>query len=356
MKPGTGSTGWGRAILFWAALSAVIVGVVCIFQFGISGWPPWPELLRDLVLGFLVSFAITALASTSLPWIARRVREFHPVVRWITLLPIMAACGAAGLGIAVTALSLLRVLPGASVGVVFRENIVGVTVVTLLVGTVLHILSGTQERLEATELSVQTHRLERERAEKLASEARLASLASRVQPHFLFNTLNSISSLVREDPTQAERTIERLSALLRSSLNGEEIVPLEQELRLVTDYLEIQRTRLGERLRFTVAAAEDASGMVPPFAVQTLVENSIKHAGEKRPEGIVLDVRARREENALVVEVTDDGSGFDPDAIKAGHGLDTLAGRLRALYGNGSGMEFQRHEGAMTVRLRVPPR
>src|SRR5205823_3935058 len=122
---------------------------------------------------------------------------------------------------------------------------------------------------------------ERERALKLATEARLSSLESRIHPHFLFNTLNSISSLIQEDPVRAERLIERMAALLRFSLDSTNagLVPLYQEMKIVRDYLEIERARFGDRLGFEVnIPAEFDRFEVPPLAIQTLVENSVKYA------------------------------------------------------------------------------
>ena len=136
---------------------------------------------------------------------------------------------------------------------------------------------------------------------KLAAEAQVASLTSRVQPHFLFNTLNSISALIRDDPKQAEQTIERLASLLRSSLDQTETVPLEQEIKLVRDYLEIQKTRLGERLHFEVAVEPGIQATVPPFSVQTLVENSVKHVAGRRQEGVNLQIQARADLSGNVV-------------------------------------------------------
>jgi LytS/YehU family sensor histidine kinase len=206
----------------------------------------------------------------------------------------------------------------------------------------------------ASRMALQAQRLERERAEKLAAEAQLASLTSRVQPHFLFNTLNSISALIRENPEQAEQTIERLASLLRSSLDQTETVPLEQEIKLVRDYLEIQRTRLGERLRFEVTVEPGVQALVPPFSIQTLVENAVKHVAGRRQEGVTLQIQARRFDGNLVVFVNDNGPGFAEDSLKAGHGLDNLQGRLRAIYGDRAGLEFLRERGSMIVRLRVP--
>src|SRR5205814_9509341 len=118
--------------------------------------------------------------------------------------------------------------------------------------------------------------------------AQLTSLESRVQPHFLFNTLNSISALIREDPRAAERMVERLAALLRDSLemNRTRLVPLSRELRIVQDYLEIEKTRYGDRLRYSIDVAADLDDPeVPPFCLQPLVENRVKHVVSHRRVG-----------------------------------------------------------------------
>jgi LytS/YehU family sensor histidine kinase len=146
--------------------------------------------------------------------------------------------------------------------------------------------------------------------------------------------------------------------LLRSSLDSQltatTVVDLAQELKLVTDYLEIQRTRMGGRLRYELAVDPGASGKLPPFSLQTLVENSLKHVAGRRPDEIALRIEARRDDNALLLAVTDDGPAFDPDAMKAGHGLDILQRRLRAVFGDAATLEFDRQPRSMTVRLRVP--
>src|SRR5258708_31994772 len=162
----------------------------------------------------------------------------------------MVFCAAAGTAAVYTVPFLVGVIPVRFIAIGFRENIASTVPVTIVMGIAMILIGTTNARIEATELSLRTQQLERERAEKLAAEAQLASLSSRVQPHFLFNTLNSIAGLIREQPAQAEAMIEHLSSLLRSSLDGKELVDLAQELRLATDYLEIQRTRVGGQLRY----------------------------------------------------------------------------------------------------------
>ncbi|HET9989784.1 MAG TPA: histidine kinase, partial [Kofleriaceae bacterium] len=177
---------------------------------------------------------------------------------------------------------------------------------------------------------------ERTRALALAAEARLASLESRVRPHFLFNSLNSAIALIPEDPARAEEVLERLAALLRFSLDADRtrLVPLGEELRIVVDYLEIERVRFGDRLRYSVDIAPGLeTHQVPAFALQTLVENSVKYAVATRATGGEIRVVAKRTGRGLELVVEDDGPGF-ATPLPAGHGLDTLRSRLEALYGN----------------------
>ena len=313
-----------------------------------------PSIIRGLPLGLAITGAITAFVYALLPLAFHVAAAWPRPAAWAIYIITMAICATGGTAVAATVPFLVGVIDARDIRVVFLENIGGTIPVSIVVGVIMITLNIAWARLSATELSLKTQQLERERAEKLAAEAQLASLSSRVQPHFLFNTLNSISGLIRERPAQAEAMIEHLSSLLRSSLDGKEVVPIAQEIKLVTDYLEIQRTRLGGRLRYDLAVSPDAGGDVPPFSLQTLVENSLKHVAGRRPEGLTLRVDVRRDDSRLVLAVTDDGPGYDPDAMKAGHGLDILQRRLRAVFGDAAAMEFDRQPRSMTVRLRLP--
>jgi signal transduction histidine kinase len=176
---------------------------------------------------------------------------------------------------------------------------------------------------------------ERQRALALAAEARLASLESRVRPHFLFNALNSAIALIPEDPRRAEDVLERLSGLLRASLDAQAgLVTLDAELAVATDYLEIERVRFSDRLRYVIDAPQALRTVeVPAFAVQTLVENSVKYAVSARQQGANIRVTARRDGERVVIEIADDGPGFGAGVWIPGHGLHQLRARLDALYG-----------------------
>ena len=125
-------------------------------------------------------------------------------------------------------------------------------VITLLIGLSITSFETLRHKLQSATLELRTRQMEQERANKLLVEARLSSLESRIHPHFLFNTLNSISALIPSDPKRAEDTVGKLASLLRFSLNANHssLVPLAQELKIVRDYLEIESTRFGARLRY----------------------------------------------------------------------------------------------------------
>src|SRR5262249_29441511 len=152
-------------------------------------------------------------------------------------------------------------------------------------------------------------------ARRLATEARLASLESRLQPHFLFNTLNSIAALIPQDPAGAERMTGQLASLLRSSLDtaATPLVPLEHELKIGKDYLDIEQVRFGERLTYHVQVDSEVCGLsVPRLSLQTLVENSVKYAVSPSRIGATIWIRARLDQSELRLEVEDDGPGFEP--------------------------------------------
>jgi sensor histidine kinase YesM len=220
-------------------------------------------------------------------------------------------------------------------------------------GLASHFYEGMTSRLRQAEL-------EKERAQTAALQAKLSSLESRIHPHFLFNTLNSISALISSDPARAEEMLGRLSSLLRNSLNStrEGLIPLESELRIVNDYLEIQRTRFGDRLRFSVDMRNGvADVMVPPFSVQALVENAVKHGITLGESGGEIEIAAGREENDLLrIDVRDTGAGFTLAEVNAGHGLDNLISRLDTLFGASSSLQVGRDDGRCVVSLRIPAR
>ena len=208
--------------------------------------------------------------------------------------------------------------------------------------------------VEARDREIQMARL----SEQLAG-ARFAALQAQLNPHFLFNTLNTIAVLVRDgDRAGASRMVEQLSDVLRRTLGRRRAneVALAEELELVRQYLAIEQTRFPDRLSVAIDVdpAVDTAA-VPSFAVQHLVENAIRHGIARSPSGGRVDVSARRDGAALVVTVSDDGPGFDVAVVPERHGLANTRERLRALYGPAGTLTLARGgSGGVVATLRVP--
>lgn len=213
-----------------------------------------------------------------------------------------------------------------------------------------------QERFRRSEL-------QRERTERLSTQAQLRSLRLQIDPHFLFNALNAISSEVEADPASARNMIEHLGNLLRMSLetNDRQLVPLDEELAFLDHYLSIQRIRFGDRLRFELAIDEDVRHvLVPSMTIQPLVENSIRHGLSQRAKGGLVRVAARHANGRQIrITVEDDGAGLPADwspGKSQGLGLSITAQRLAVLYPRqDSVFEIRRRTGGGTeVELRLP--
>lgn len=229
----------------------------------------------------------------------------------------------------------------------------GVAVYLCVVG----IEHATRYFVEARDREVQLARL----SEQLSS-ARFAALQAQLNPHFLFNTLNTIAVLVRDNDRQgAVRIVEHLSELLRRTLTRHQAneVTLGEELELVRQYVAIEQARYSDRLRpdFRIPDAL-LSAAVPSFSLQHLVENAIRHGIARAAEAGLLLVAAERSGDFLQITVADDGPGIDlQTAPPPGHGIENTRERLRALYGANASLELARRpEGGTIATLRVPYR
>jgi signal transduction histidine kinase len=335
--------------------TAALLPSVLVYLYHQSAGPSffWNQFRISLVYAYMIGSMTFAAMEIVVPALSRL-----PKVQWIPLLAVVyTLLAVVGSLIAGSIFVLLEWYPPGQFWDVFRTGVRIAVAITFTFGAAATIFGGLSSRLQTARLELRTRQLAEERANKLAGEARLASLVSRIHPHFLFNTLNSISALIREDPARAERTVERLAALLRYSLdtNSYPLVPLGNELRIVEDYLEIERTRFGDRLRYTIEVPPEARECeAPPLALQTLVENCIKHSITPRRSGGEILLSARFESGELVIEVRDDGPGFDPSVLKRGHGLDNLQERLNALFGGEASMDIGHRDGFTVVTLVLP--
>ncbi len=221
-------------------------------------------------------------------------------------------------------------------------------------------------------------RIERQLEEqgRLLLEARLDALQRQINPHFLFNTLNSITSLVRSKPELAREMIVKLANILRVLLKDREaFVPFSEELAFTDDYLDIEVVRFGSKLRVVKEIAEDTlSIVVPSMLLQPLIENSIKHGLEPRISGGTVTLRSRILEGRLEVEVEDDGVGMPPDLspnapsgggpsggarryVRAGSGIgmNNVRERMEVLYGHGAEVSIESRPGRGTKVVLLMP-
>jgi two-component system LytT family sensor kinase len=192
----------------------------------------------------------------------------------------------------------------------------------------------------------------------------MEALQNQINPHFLFNTLNSISSLVRFDPDTAREVISKLATILRRLLNStDSFVPLREEVEFIDNYLDIEVVRFGHDKLRVVKELEPASldVMVPSMLLQPLVENSIKHGLASMVEGGSIFLRSRLSHERLIIEVEDDGVGMaatqpvDFSTRGSGIGMANISERLQVLYGDAARMTIESHEGKGTlVRIRLP--
>ncbi|HEY6385076.1 MAG TPA: histidine kinase [Candidatus Acidoferrum sp.] len=232
----------------------------------------------------------------------------------------------------------------------FSNDLMGYTVIVLVYYFFERLRIAQAQQLAAAELQA-----------KLA-QAQLENLRLQLQPHFLFNTLNTISSVMYEDVRTADAMLTQLSELLRLTLrtaNSHEI-PLAQELEITRLYLQIMQKRFESNLRVTYSVdSELENSMVPQLILQPLVENSLRHGLKDGGAGIDITIGARRESGSLILQVADTGTGFGAQGVESvmnrGVGLANIRGRLEQLYG--AEQEFaiaNRPTGGAEVTLRVP--
>jgi LytS/YehU family sensor histidine kinase len=234
-----------------------------------------------------------------------------------------------------------------------KDFAVRLAIAFLVLGCValVYVLVGTMEDRE-----IQIHR--KSDAEKLAREAELFRLQQQLQPHFLFNSLNSISALVGSDPTQARKMIQQLSEFLRGTLkkDDQQLIPLEEELHQLRLYLEIEKIRFGHRLQTEIEIAESAkSSTIPALLLQPIVENAIKFGLYDTIGQVMIRIKAIRENNQLQVTVS---NPFDPETASptrgTGFGLASVQRRLYLLFGRNDIVQTLVRENQFITNIIIP--
>ncbi len=316
-----------------------------------------PHIGEKFLSSFIYAMFIGFPTALSLNWIGFRYTERFPRFIFVIYIATLTATATCGCLIGALLCQFAGIIPS---GFYWREVQASwptCLVINLVFGLSITSYETLRHRLQDATLELRTRQMEQERANKLLVEARLSSLESRIHPHFLFNTLNSIASLIPSDPKRAEDTVGRLASLLRFSMSANQtsLVPLSQELKIVRAYLDIESTRFGQRLQYEVSVP-DALGdsKVPPLALQTLVENSVKHVVAQRSQPAFIRINGAQQNGRLEITVSDDGPGFSLADISPDHGLGNLVGRLELLFGEAAQLNVKRVDGKTVVSIAVP--
>ncbi len=350
---------WRKWVLWWAAWTLIALAFASQVNF------------TQARRGYIVTwkFALTtALAdwytfgALSVPalWLARRFHLDEP--RWRRHLAVHLAAGAVfavawvGVRVGIEAYRARERQPNFSFAEAFHWTLVRSFYFNLLVyGVIVGASHGIEYYRRYRERELRASELE-----KLLAEARLQTLRAQLNPHFLFNTLNSISSLMHRDVAAADRMIVRLSELLRAALDAphKQEVPLREELDFLRRYLDIEQIRFGPRLTVDLEAPADTLELaVPHLLLQPLVENALKHGIAPRKAGGRVIVHARRDGAWLRLSVTDNGAGPAASPRPGGHGLANTRARLEHLYGAQHEFHFgPGPDGGFAVHLSLPAR
>ncbi len=215
------------------------------------------------------------------------------------------------------------------------------------------------ERIELLDMEVKQRQLNQVESDKRQMEAQLKMLQAQIEPHFLFNTLANVSSLIDSDPVLAKQLLERLNDWLRIALvrARSDSATLGDELGMLENYLQIMKIRFGERLRWSVDVPEEIRRLgFPPMLLQPLVENAVRHGIEPKLGGGEIGIRASIGSDTLRIEVSDSGAGLVGNANAGGAGLANVRARLAALFGERAHLVLQNNEQGGAIAILELPR
>jgi two-component system LytT family sensor kinase len=288
--------------------------------------------LNDIISTLLISTVIT-LSITNPIYIFLRYFHTQKPPRWKFLL-VYYGCNLLGMLVGIE-LSYWAISAIFHVPYVFLSHYSDYRfsfLIVLVVSTIVYLYRAQQatlnERLRKKELDLA-------KVQQLITQAELQTLQSKINPHFLYNSLNSIASLIREDADKAEDMTLKLSRLFRYSINSqqENMALVTEEMEIVNTYLAIEKVRFGDRLSFVIDINEDVKNMlIPRFLIQPLVENALKHGLNNKADNGELKININRDENTITISIADNGKPF-PAELNVGYGLQSTYDKLALLYG-----------------------
>jgi two-component system LytT family sensor kinase len=342
-------------VALWSLVGLAIASEIYLSSNFLGRSVTWGEAISDS----LEDWYVYGVLSIPVVWLARRYPPERGS-RWVTAGIHLAAALVFSL-----AYILVRTLVGeldgwmtrepASFGEIFHPLLVRTFPFNLLVyGVILSVSHALDYYRKYHERTVQTLELE-----KHLTEARLQALLHQLKPHFLFNTLNGIASLMHTDVDAADRMLVRLSELLRITMShtGAPQTTLREEVAFLERYLDIEKIRFRNRLDVTITVDDDAiDAQVPSLILQPMVENAMRHGVEPHARMGRIEMKGSQLDGNLVLTVSDNGTGIPPDGLKReGIGISNTRARLAELYGTRQKFELVNlPEGGLCVRITIP--
>lgn len=355
------STHWDRrgppwlqyawTLLFNTGIAALLTVAFAIV--GSSQAPLADVFLSSLWFSQCIGFSIHLLFDSSVRLLGRaRIEGFSSATRVIYYcgVPIAGVFFGYAIAFALRGQSLIDIAQRAP------RSVLGTLFFSILISAILYQFFKQKWLTEQAETARERERVRALAAEKQALDAQLRSLQAQIEPHFLFNTLANVVSLIEPAPARARQMLERLIELLRARLSASRALhgTVAEEFDLLRAYLEILAIRMGPRLSYSIDLAPVVGQVrLPPLLVQPLVENAIRHGLEPKVDGGALRVRAQANGDTLEIEVSDSGLGFAA-TTSGGVGLSNLRERLAALYGDRARLTIEDASPGTCARIVLP--
>lgn len=331
-------------------LIGVLVGLIIVaLKFAFTGKVmPWPTALVNIMFSVVITLSIT----NSL--FIFEYMLFRDRTRTWLLITVYYICNALGMFIGIE-------ISYGLVALIFHDrwNFLGhyreyqfSGMLVLIVGTFIYFYHAQKARMEAR---LKEKELDLTKLMQLKTQAELQTLQSKINPHFLYNSLNSIASLIHEDADKAEDMTLKLSKLFRYSINSQQdnMAAVREEMEIVNTYLDIEKVRFGERISFLSTVSPDAMTLpIPRFLIQPLVENSLKHGLNNKASDGRLQILIDTDGSEVFITIADNGQPF-PNDINMGYGLQSTYDKLGLLYGDEYRVQISNHP-QKHIKITIP--
>lgn len=321
-------SGWLKANFYNLILGVVIGLVLTLLITAFKGrWIGFRSMSFQILYSVVISICITNVI-----YIPQKFLRFKKENTWLFL----ATYYASGISGMIVAIELIYLIQAWLFNVKYHffhwEDVRFSMIVVVIVCTIIYAYFSQKRGFNA---KIQERDLDLLKLRQMKTQAELATLQSKINPHFLYNSLNSIASLIHEDPDKAEGMTLKLSKLFRYSINQnqEDLVAVKEEIEIVTTYLDIEKIRFEDRINFNINVDDELlSAKIPRFLIQPLVENALKHGLKNMIDSAWLTIEIRKTDQ-IVITIADNGIPF-PDELEIGYGLQSTYDKLALLYGN----------------------